>query len=221
MIKGDQRSFRHEKKYKSEQLHPEVVKQVIRNHPASFRKIFPDRQINNVYFDTPNYMAYTENVDGISERRKFRVRWYGDDVSIISKPNLEIKIKSNMLGCKETYPIKSSFDLEDFRALKKEVSAYSQLKLDLVPTLINSYQRSYYGTSDGNFRITVDSGLRYFSLLRAIRFTKYAIEDEATVVELKYEAALDDKADPIMQYLPFRQTKSSKYVSGMNLTSLT
>lgn len=211
--------MRHEKKYKSENLHPEIVRQVIRNHPASFRKIFPDRQINNVYFDTPNYMAYTENVDGVSERRKFRVRWYGDDVRIIRDPKLEIKIKSNQLGRKETFAV-GDFTLDDFKQLNQEVSNHSQLRLQFIPTLINSYRRSYFGTSNGKFRITVDWDLRYFSLIRANRFTSYAIKEEATVLELKYDQAWDEKADPIMQYIPFRQTKSSKYVSGLNLTSV-
>jgi hypothetical protein len=211
--------MRHEKKYKSENLHPGVVSQIIRNHPAGFRKVFPDRQINNVYFDTPNYMAYQENVDGVSDRRKFRVRWYGEDVRDVRNPQLEIKIKSNQLGRKETYPV-DAFTLDDFEKVKRAVSAYSQLRLQFIPTLINSYHRAYYGTSDGKFRITVDWGLRYFSLLRARRFTNYAITDEGTVVELKYDEAMDEQSDWVRQYIPFRLTKSSKYVRGMNLTSV-
>ena len=163
-------------------------------------------------------MAYTENVDGVSERRKFRVRWYGEQVKEIHSPKLEIKIKSNQLGRKESFPV-DEFSLDDFKKVSAQVSSYSQLKLNFLPTLVNSYRRSYYGTTDGRFRITIDWDLRYFSLLRSTRFTRYAIWDDATVLELKYEESLDEAADPILQFIPFRQTKSSKYVTGMNLTA--
>lgn len=121
-----------------------------------------------------------------------------------------------MLGAKEVHSI-APFDLNDLKALSKSISKYSQRNLAFQPTLINSYQRSYYGTSDGHFRMTIDWKLRYFSMLNARQFTRYNISDEATILELKYAAALDQKADDIFQSIPFRFSKSSKYVSGMNL----
>ncbi|MFT5168500.1 MAG: SPX domain protein involved in polyphosphate accumulation [Saprospiraceae bacterium] len=209
--------MRYERKYRAENLSPEVVRQAVRLHPASFRKIFPDRQINNIYFDTANLVAYNENVDGIAERRKFRVRWYGKDICTIQKPKLEIKIKNNMLGAKETYPA-IDFSLHDLKPLAQSITEHSQLKLSFIPTLINSYQRSYYGTANGDFRITIDSNLRYFSPLSSRMFTRYNIYDDATVLELKYEEDKDELAEEILQHIPFRYSKSSKYVTGMNLT---
>lgn len=209
--------MRYERKYKIESFSPEVVRQVVTNHPASFRKIFPDRQINNIYFDTANLVAYNENVDGIADRRKFRVRWYGTDIFKIEQPKLEVKIKHNMLGKKEVHSI-PTFDLGDLRNLSEQVSAHSQMKLALRPTLVNSYQRSYFGTSNGAFRMTIDWDLQYFSLLSANRFTRYNLKDESTVLEIKYEAEQEAIADAILQHIPFRFSKSSKYVTGMNLT---
>jgi len=209
--------LRYERKYRVEHFSPEVVRQVVRNHPASFRKIYPDRQINNIYYDTTNMMAYIENVDGVADRRKFRVRWYGKDIFKIRQPKLEVKIKHNMLGTKEIYPV-ADFDLHDLKELNDSISAYSQRKMTFLPTLINSYQRSYYGTANGKFRMTIDWDLRYFSLLNARQFTQYQLSDEATILELKYAADLDNVADDIFQYIPFRFSKSSKYVSGLNLT---
>ena len=209
--------MRYERKYRVESFSPEVVRQVVSNHPASFRKIFPDRQINNVYFDTANLVAYNENVDGVAARRKFRVRWYGTDIFNIQKPKLEIKIKNNQLGFKETCPA-IDFDLNDLTPLAKSISEHSLLKLSFIPTLINSYQRSYYGTANGDYRITVDWNLQYFSMLSAMRFTRYNIFDDATVMELKYDEDKDGTAGDILQYIPFRFSKSSKYVTGMNLT---
>ncbi len=210
--------MRYERKYRIESLSPEVARQVVQNHPASFRKIYPDRQINNVYFDTANLVAFNENVDGLAERRKFRVRWYGQDIFNIQKPQLEIKIKSNLLGRKETHQA-IDFGLNDLNALTKSISNYSQRRLSFIPTLINSYQRSYYGTMNGNYRITIDRKLQYFSLLGGQKFTRYNIFDDAIVLELKYEEDIDAEADGILQYIPFRYSKSSKYVTGMSLTN--
>ena len=47
-------------------------------HPAGFFSPYPERQVNNVYFDTWDYRAYAENLAGVSERSKVRYRWYGD-----------------------------------------------------------------------------------------------------------------------------------------------
>ena len=41
--------MRYERKYKIENLSLSLVEQSIRLHPAGFRKIFPDRQVNNIF----------------------------------------------------------------------------------------------------------------------------------------------------------------------------
>ena len=54
--------MRYERKYKIENLSLPLVEQSVRLHPASFKKIFPDRQINNIYFDTADFRTYKDNV---------------------------------------------------------------------------------------------------------------------------------------------------------------
>ncbi|MEL6863298.1 MAG: polyphosphate polymerase domain-containing protein [Bacteroidota bacterium] len=211
--------MRYERKYKVEEISKSLVEEVIRLHPASFRKIYPDRQINNIYFDTPGLTAYKENVMGIASRKKYRVRWYGDDPHQVQSPKLEIKIKSNQLGYKESMNV-APFELNQLRPLKEQIRRLFP-HMVLHPVLLNAYRRSYYGTSDGRYRITIDEHLRYCSLLKTLQFTYFSIEDPSIVTELKYDAHLDNDVDAIMQHLPFRQTKSSKYVSGVDLTMAT
>jgi len=208
--------LRYERKYKIESISAEVVRQIVINHPASFRKIYPDRTVNNIYFDNSALSAYFDNVEGVSERRKLRVRWYGKDIFKIENPKLEIKIKSNQLGYKESFAV-GDFQLDDLRKLTAEISAKSNSFKIFQPTLLNSYLRSYYGTSDGKYRITIDRNLNYFSFLNARRFTRFLIEDQSVVLELKYDESLDEAVSFIMQYIPFRYSKSSKYVTGLNL----
>jgi SPX domain protein involved in polyphosphate accumulation len=210
--------MRYERKYKIENLSLSLVKQSIRLHPAGFRKIFPDRQVNNIYFDTLDWTTFKENVMGIAERKKFRVRWYGENLQAIEIPVFEIKIKSNQLGDKISFPI-APFQLSNLNILTKEIQKLSEAEVPLTPTLLNSYNRSYFASPDDKFRITIDRKLRYFSLLNNSRFNAYRIQDEEVVLELKYDETLDLATDRITQHLPFRMTKSSKYVNGIELVN--
>ncbi len=210
--------MRYERKYKMYDVVPDILKQAVKIHPASFIKIYPDRQINNIYFDTSTLTTYWDNVNGVGSRKKYRVRWYNDDVSKVEKPHFEVKARINELGTKKVIRI-DDFDLDNIRFLTRIVNELSDTPGRLQPILLNSYKRSYYGTRDGKFRVTIDWHLRYFSLMFAQRFTRYTVEDfNATVLELKYDRDLDDYTDRITQFFPFRQTKSSKYVTGVQYT---
>ena len=44
----------------------------------SFLNQFSDRQVNSIYFDDDHYTSIIQNIDGISEKKKYRLRWYGD-----------------------------------------------------------------------------------------------------------------------------------------------
>jgi len=208
--------MRYERKYKIERLSLPLVHQSIRLHPAGFRKIFPDRQVNNIYFDTTDYNTYKDNVMGIAERRKFRIRWYGKNLELISNPHFEIKIKNNQLGDKLIHQLKD-FTIDDLDFITNKIQTLSNTFKPLHPTLFNSYHRSYFGTPDKKFRITIDSQMSYHSM-RNHNIKTDRIKDEEIVLELKYDQNLDAQTDRITQYFPFRLTKSSKYVTGMEMT---
>jgi len=212
--------MRYERKYKIEQSTMEWVREAIRQHPASFTVLYPERQVNNLYFDTEGFTCYKENVMGIAERKKFRVRWYGVDYWEVQKPILEIKNKDNALGWKESFAL-DEFEWSNLDKLTQEVNRLTKQFQTLKPTLLNSYTRQYFGNPNGKFRITIDAQLASLPFLHAqsnhlISYAPLQVDTNYDIiVELKYEAADDDLAQFIMQYLPFRQTKSSKYVDGI------
>jgi len=196
---------------------PDFLHQAMLVHPASLKKIYPDRQINNIYFDTSTLTTYWDNVNGVAARKKYRVRWYGDETKIV-KPHFEVKIRINELGTKKIVRI-DDFDLDSMKFLTRIVNELTFSPGRLQPVLMNSYKRSYFGTSDGKFRLTIDWNIRYFGMMFAQRFTRYTVQDfNATVLELKYDQSVDDETDRITQHFPFRQTKSSKYVTGIQHT---
>ena len=88
----------------------------------------------------------------------------------------------------------------------------------LEPVLLNSYKRMYFASSDRHFRLTVDYDLRYTPLLNnTFLYQHHYSEGSVAVLEVKYDAAFDDLSDRITQYLPYRRTKNSKYVTGIDL----
>ncbi len=208
--------LRYERKYRIEDVSLSTVLQVIRLHPASLRQLYPNRQINNIYFDTPGLTTYKENVMGISTRKKYRVRWYGDDPLVVKKPLLEIKNRNNEVGNKDIFKVEE-FSFERLQPLIKQVNNLCQ-PLILEPVLQNSYKRAYFGTSDKKFRITVDWDLSYASMRNTNIFRKHhQFEPKIIVLEIKYDKDLENEANRISQYFPFRRTKNSKYVSGVEL----
>lgn len=205
---------RYERKYRIQDVDRAVVEQVLRTHPASLKKLYPNRQINNIYFDTNGLTAYKENVTGVANRKKYRVRWYGYEPTVVKNPRLEIKIRQNEVGDKLWYDMEE-FDWADLSTLTKQVNQYAAPNV-LQPVLQNSYTRAYFGTADGQFRLTLDWDLNYTSLLTNRIFRKPQFREKNTIIlEIKYDRELEQQANRITQYIPFRRGKNSKYVSGI------
>ncbi len=209
--------MRYERKYKIEGVSLGIILQSIAMHPAGLSKIYPDRQINNIYFDTPGMTTYKENVMGVAVRDKFRVRWYGWDPLIVERPKFEIKHRRNNVGAKTIYEV-DPFTFDNLKPLSKQVNDLSGTFAFLQPALQNSYQRAYYGTRDKKFRITIDWNLAYASLFTTRQFRKHQqFEPNTYIMEVKYEQEIEEEADRITQFFPFKSTKNSKYVTGVEL----
>ena len=43
-----------------------------------FRKQYPDRKVNSIYFDTPVFTDVWDNINGFFNRKKIRIRWYDE-----------------------------------------------------------------------------------------------------------------------------------------------
>lgn len=209
--------MRYERKFRVEGLSLVEVLQMIRLHPASFSKLYPKRQINNIYFDTPDLFTYRENVNGQQFRKKYRVRWYGNTLGETANPQFETKIKAAEVGTKEIHPV-TPFALQDIKGLTREVNAQTRYARTLLPALLNAYQRAYFQSHDGRFRLTVDWQLRYHNIRVNARFSQFVVQDPAIILELKYARDDDERATWITQRFPFRQSKHSKYVQGLLLT---
>ena len=207
--------MRYELKYVYPDSDPTICHQIIQNHPSSFRMSYPDRRINNIYLDTPLAQSYRQNVDGVPHRTKYRIRWYGNSWDKITDAQLEFKIKQNHLGDKYRIPL-PDFELSELTTLIEENRVDWNLEEGIFPISKNSYSRSYYEDFSHQFRITIDSDIHFGHFMGGTSApdTTY----NGTIIELKYEKGLKEDADFIQQYLPWRRTKFSKYVEGLNVT---
>ena len=216
--------LRCERKFLVSELSAQEIEEVILLHPALFSPLHHERFINNIYFDSLEFLSFYEAQDGTTPRKKIRIRWYGDLAGQINEPVLEIKRKSGIIGKKYFHAL-SGFSFENFfsepETLERIINSISveDFKKELtflVPALMNRYHRKYFLSADGHYRITLDSNISFFPIdpISSMLFESEKFEPY-NVLELKYNHAKDADACEITKHFPFRLTKSSKYVMGV------
>ncbi len=213
--------MRYERKFRVEHMSVAALQQILQLHPASFQELYPDRQINNIYLDTPQLTTWNDNIYGVNQRKKYRIRWYGQDLRDVRSAKLELKIKHNELGSKKSFSI-PDFRMEEIERVCQELPQLDPSFPFLRPSLINTYQRSYLMSFDGRFRLTIDRDMCFYPYSGTLNSGAFDLakpmHDPALILEIKYEAADDSLVEQITQHLPFRQSRHSKYVTGVLLT---
>ncbi|MCA9482653.1 MAG: polyphosphate polymerase domain-containing protein [Nitrospina sp.] len=215
---------RFERKFMVEGVPAWEVRGWVQRHWAIFCRQYDARWINNVYLDTPELSHYRENIEGIGERLKVRLRWYGEP-GRVQKAALELKSKTGFVIHKETRPLENVPPVGDAswygpafaRWLHSQPEVWQPALDGVQPVLVNRYRREYFISADGQFRLTLDTDLHYFPVSgqpSAGKTTAYS--QRGTIVELKYALDQDDAAQHITSCFPFRLTRSSKYVMGVN-----
>ena len=90
-MKVDRKKARYEVKFVIDDFAKFEIENMIRVHPSLFNEIYSERNVNNLYLDSVSLSSYFDNLAGIAQRLKIRVRWYGSLFGFIEKPVLEIK----------------------------------------------------------------------------------------------------------------------------------
>ena len=168
------------------------------------KKIYPTRIVNSIYFDTNNFDFFQKSEEGLSPRKKIRVRYYNEFNNNLL---LETKITNNYYRSKFVKKISA----RDFnhKSISKQCNDYS-----IMPKLKISYQRDYYQSEIG--RITVDNYIMckqistYVNSLSNInKAYKKILDSNQVIVELKtinnfskYEA---------IKFFEKNDTRMSKY----------
>ncbi len=195
---------------------------IVRSHARCFRTAFPTRQVNNIYFDTLDNDTYNDHLAGAPERRKFRLRWYGDHTQFNSA-TLEIKEKSSLIGWKETQTLTLDVDLSTITwlALRKQLLAKTTGQMAdfltvVQPVLINHYQRDYYVAADSDLRLTLDYDITAYNQEYSARpnLTRRTPSDDVMLVEIKSAVATGKQLGDVIAAFPQRTQAYSKYLTG-------
>ncbi len=124
-------------------------------------------RIRSLYFDDLDNTALWEKLDGVNERRKFRIRYYNNDLSYIM---LECKMKRDNVGCKLQEKLTED---ELRRILDGDIAwmvtsgrpllavLYVEMKVyGLRPKCVVEYMRVPFVYGPGNVRVTIDWNIR-------------------------------------------------------------
>jgi len=201
-----------------------LIDSYIRLTPYLFEKKFDNRYVNSIYYDSFDFECLQDNLSSISRRYKKRLRWYGD-INQTNFSNLEFKIKEGVIGKKIQIPInqfisfKDSFHSNINSILSQNIPENKFLLFDYncFPVVLVRYKRLYYESLINKIRITVDSDIQFYTQLNSnnINITIKKRPEYLKIIEIKFNNNLDYLTQDLMQYLPFRVTKSSKYTMAV------
>jgi len=178
--------------------------------------------IRSLYFDNYSDKAVFEKLSGQSQREKFRLRYYNDDVTFI---RLEKKSKVNQLVYKESTLI-TTLQCEQllrrsYNCLKQHDSLMLELyakihSQNLRPMNIVEYNREAYVYKAGNVRITLDTKIKTSSNVAGfLNPSQVGIPAANTIIlEVKYDGFLPDFIRNLVQLNCRNQSEFSKYIAA-------
>jgi hypothetical protein len=217
-------SARLEIKFVSYEINFHEILQWLHLHDIGFHEHHSPRIVHNIYFDTPDYETFEINLAGVSSRFKVRYRWYGEELEP-DKGTLEIKCRRNNYGWKESFKIKDRIYQPDLTLRQFSSNLIDALPPEgkkwfmnySLPILLNQYRRRYFVSFDNKLRVTFDTKLAVWDQ----RFKPYLnIKNKGNmsnimVMEVKFDPQDKDLASHFMHGLPLRNSRHSKYVSGI------
>lgn len=180
--------------------------------------------ISSVYFDTYTKTSYRQVKDGISDRWKYRIRYYNYDDSYIK---LEKKHKVNGLTNKKSITLTKK-ELNDILTNKIKIKSNNspllnefiiKMKTELLrPVICIEYDRIPYIYKTGNIRITLDFNIRYTNKFNNL-FNKnkrvYFLEEK--LLEVKYNELIPDFIRFRLELNHLEQVSFSKFNNCMDI----
>ena len=182
--------------------------------------------INNIYFDTRDYMLIRRSMEKPLYKEKLRLRTYGNTED---DTNAFIEIKKKYAGIVYKRRISGRYDLfHDYLTGKeadigssqiaKEIKAFIDIYGELVPAMSICYDRmAMAGTEDPNFRVTFDSNIQWNANcrdLRQVKEGKQLLKPGQYLMEIKVGDAMPIGLATKLSELDIFPTSFSKYGAG-------
>ena len=204
-----ERKFVFDNKFQLESCFKKLYKSFI------FKKIYEPREISTIYLDTKNLDYLYDNLVGINNRIKSRLRFYSN---MNNKVIYEEKIKKNELGSKTKIILNlngnKKLGFKSTLNTLKKTNFYLNSKSFLNETLFVKYKRQYFSDIFGNF-ITIDSEIRFSD----VTYFRKLISYNKSLIEYKIDET--NYKNNMFYNFPQKYTRHSKYVVGMALLNKT
>lgn len=182
--------------------------------------------IRSLYFDDRDYTAYEEKMSGVSDRIKYRIRYYNYDTSVIK---LEKKEKHGGL----TRKTGKGITLADAMHLQScapgpcpeaDGGLVTELRYKIAcglkPAILVDYDRTPFVCSAGQTRITLDENIRtkpyHPELLASEKAMVPVLEPGQAVLEVKFNDFLPGHLADALADIPKVNLAISKYVLCLN-----
>ena len=182
----------------------EQLRKIINSQSA--QRIFPNRTINSLYFDTASLNDYHDSEEGTVPRKKIRVRWYGTSrFEGVATGTLETKKTLSNHREKTSVSIKG-ITQEEILSLVNNLRGEK-----LIPVVVVTYQRQYFQNKK-HHRFTLDSKIVYSNISRTFKYLNRTF-DYTNILELKINTNVDSSI--AMNGYADLQTRFSKYCEAV------
>ncbi len=165
--------------------------------------LYPKREIFSTYLDNKNFDMYRDSEEGVSPRKKIRVRNYPNNLNSVYK--LEKKI-SSVEG-----KFKSSRKINGSEKNQIDISGIYDSQYGICNNVINvSYVREYFIIFD--VRVTIDYDIKYESYFDS----RFFLDKNILIVELKSNNNIINVLERISGFFPLQRERYSKYCKGID-----
>lgn len=218
--------YRHELKYMINEWDALILKQLLRpvlshdeNSGENGRYL-----VRSLYFDNIWESAFNDKINGVFQRKKYRIRTYGDSGK--SPVKAECKLKKDAYICKFSATLENEEFYQilrhDYDFLLRKTSPLLQdyyiqcTSYGLRPRVIVDYDREAFILNEGNVRITFDHAVRAsnntFDILSHDLRAVPVFPPGELVLEVKYDDFLPNKVRGLLKLDSLQQIAVSKFV---------
>ncbi len=185
--------------------------------------------IHSLYFDDHQNTSLKTTNSGLSKRFKWRIRYYGDDLSyMVLEKKEKLEGRGNKKSCRLTIDeytaitsgnvLNIAYDTE--KPLIKELAA-DMLMHHYHPQIIIDYERIAYVEPITNVRITFDTKIsasyELDKFLEGDYLKFYVMPSGMNLLEVKFDDILPSHIRHLVESYGYKQTSFSKYMYGRKI----
>ncbi|MDP3993645.1 MAG: polyphosphate polymerase domain-containing protein [bacterium] len=191
-------------------------------------------RVNSLYFDSPDYGCFWDKEAGVADRKKMRLRYYGDLLASDTPVFAEIKRKKDALIIKDRVGLLAK-DCAGI-AFEQKIRELSHSEKDngflqelmwfikrnaMRPKVHVTYnRRALFGKRDKRFRVTIDENIEsrlqpFFGESKA-RLPR-RIYPHGVVFEVKYHNVLPSWFHRVLQTFELQRLAYSKYGNSVRM----